>query len=335
MTAAFKKCVFTIISISLLCCIISCDFSAKSTSLKATSKEPITIAVSNTPLSAPFFIAEKMGFFADNNLNVELVRLDGGVKCFNALINQQVDFATASETVVMFNSFERTDFSVIASFVESDNDVKLLSLTPDKYRQLNHIANVRIGIVKGSASEFFLDSLLIMYNKAHLPIERIYLPQDQLIPALLNNKVDIISAWEPLGYMLSEHISQKPEIINSRGLYHLSFNLIGLKNTSVNKNRKLALLKAINDATVYIHTHPKQAQMILSQALNITPSQLQYSWDDYTFRLSLSNALFSNIQTQSQWAIDTQLVPKENQVDFRQVFDRQLLETFNNQEAGW
>ena len=56
---------------------------------------------------------------------------------------------------------------------------------------------------------------------------------------------------------------------------------------------------------------------------------------DYTFRLSLSDALFSNIQTQSQWAIDNQLVPKENRVDFRQVIDRQLLETFNNKEAGW
>ncbi|MGI2169690.1 ABC transporter substrate-binding protein [Shewanella sp. MF05960] len=335
MTVAFKKCVFIIISISALCCIVSCDFSAKSTSLKATSKETITIAVSNTPLSAPFFIAEKMGFFADNNLNVELVRFDGGVNCFNALINEQVDFATSSETVVMFNSFNRTDFSVIASFVESDNDVKLLSLTPEKYRQLDNIANTRIGIIKGSASEFFLDSLLIMYNKTHLPIERVYLTSDQLIPALLNNRVDIISAWEPSSYMLSEHLSQNPEMINSRGLYHLSFNLIGLKNTSVDTHHKLALLKAITDATVYIHTHPKQAQKILSQVLNITPSQLEYSWADYTFRLSLSNALFSNIQTQSQWAIDNQLVPKENRVDFRQVFDRQLLETFNNQEAGW
>jgi ABC-type nitrate/sulfonate/bicarbonate transport system substrate-binding protein len=335
MSASFKNCVFLIFGISILCCIVSCDFSAKSTSLTAISKEKITIAVSNTPLSAPFFIAEKMGFFADNNLNVELVRFDGGVKCFNALINQQVDFATSSETVVMFNSFKRTDFSVIASFVESDNDVKLLSLTPEKYRQLNNIANTRIGIVKGSASEFFLDTLLIMYNKTHQPIDRVYLTSDQLIPALLNDRVDIISAWEPLGYMLSEHMSQAADIINSRGLYHLSFNLIGLKHTSVDEKHKLALLKAISDATVYIHKHPKHAQKIISQVLNITPSQIEYSWADYTFRLSLSNALFSNIQTQSQWAIDNQLVPVENRVDFRQVFDRKLLETFNNKEAGW
>jgi len=69
--------------------------------------------------------------------------------------------------------------------------------------------------------------------------------------------------------------------------------------------------------------------------LNIDPSQLRYSWNDYTFRLSLSNALFSNIQTQSQWAIDNQLVDEENSVDFRQIFDRKLFETFMSLEAGW
>ncbi|WP_418358109.1 MULTISPECIES: ABC transporter substrate-binding protein [Shewanella] len=323
------------ILMGILGCVTGCDVAEKTNRNSVSKKKAITIAVSNTPLSAPFFIAEKMGFFANNNLHVKLERFDGGVKCFNALVNQQVDFATASETVVMFNSFQRTDFAVMASFVESDNDVKLLSLTPEKYRQLDHIANTRIGVIKGSASEFFLDSLLIMHNKTHLPIKRVYLTPAQLIPALLDNQVDIISAWEPLGYMLLEQIATKPEIINSRGLYHLSFNLIGMKQSTVDNNDKQALLKSISEAIIYIHKHPKHAQEILSKTLNIAPSQLQYSWADYTFRLSLSNALFSNIQTQSQWAIDNQLVPKENRVDFRQVIDRQLLETFNNKEAGW
>ncbi|MCL1156584.1 ABC transporter substrate-binding protein [Shewanella inventionis] len=327
--------VLGIFFVSILSYVVACDHATKPNTKAAKSAPPITIAVSNTPLSAPFFIAEKMGYFTENNLKVELVRFDGGVKCFDALINKEVDFATASETVVMFNSFQRTDFSVLASFVESDNDVKLLSLTPEKYRQFDHLAGARLGIIKGSASEFFLDSLLIMYNKTHLPITRVYLTSTQLMPALLDNQVDIISAWEPLGYNISEQIEQSPEIINSRGLYHLSFNLIGLKQSKVDTNRKLALLKAISDATIYIHKHPKQSQELLSQVLEIPSSQLEYSWADYTFRLSLSNALFSNIQTQSQWAIDNQLVPKENRVDFRQIFDRQLLETFNNKEAGW
>ncbi|GGP67945.1 ABC transporter substrate-binding protein [Shewanella saliphila] len=320
--------------LSIIACLTSCEPSNNAFTSKALQK-PIKIAVSNTPLSAPLFIAQQQGYFDQNNVNVELIRFDGGVKCFDAMVNREADFATSSETVVMFNSFKRTDFSVIASFVESDNDVKLLSLNPQKYKHLDNLANARIGIIKGSSSEFFLDSLLIMYNKTQQPIQRVYLKSDQLLPALLNDKVDIISAWEPLSYLLSTQMSRSPEIINSRGLYHLSFNLIGLKDSHIEKDQKLALLKAINQATEFLNKSPKQAQQNMSQILEVDAQQLQYSWSDYTFRLSLSNALFSNIQTQSQWAIDNQLVPRENRVDFRLIFDRKLLETYTNQEAGW
>ncbi|WP_164839168.1 ABC transporter substrate-binding protein [Shewanella livingstonensis] len=315
--------------------IVSCDLGTSQALSVSALKDPIKIAVSNTPLSAPFFIAQQQGYFKANGLNVELVRFDSGVKCFEALKSKQVDLATASETVVMFNSFKQTNFSVLASFVESDNDLKLLSLTPQKYQQLDNLAHARVGIVKGSASEFFFDSLLIMYNKTQQPIERIYLHSDQLIPALLNNEVDIISAWEPLSYLLTQQIALNTKVINSRGLYHLSFNLIELTETTLSTSEKLALLKSINDATDYIHVQPDLAQAKISSVLNIDLSQLNYSWNDYTFRLSLSNALFSNVQTQSQWAIDNQLVSEESRADFRQIFDRKLLETFMGLEAGW
>ncbi|MGX9460913.1 ABC transporter substrate-binding protein [Shewanella sp. A14] len=315
--------------------VASCDLGASQSLVVSAQKDPIKIAVSDTPLSSPFFIAQQQNYFSKNGLNVELVRFDSGVKCFEALKNNQVDLATSSETVVMFNSFKPTKFSVLASFVESDNDLKLLSLTPQKYHQLNNLAHTRVGIVKSSASEFFFDSLLIMYNKTKEPIERIYLRADQLIPALLQNEVDMISAWEPFGYLLTQQMPLNPQVINSRGLNLLSFNLIELKETSLSTKEKLALLKAINDATEFIHNHSEQAQAQISNTLRIDPSQLHYSWNDYTFRLSLSNAFFSNIQTQSQWAIDNQLVAEESGLDFRQIVDRQLLETFMNLEAGW
>jgi ABC-type nitrate/sulfonate/bicarbonate transport system substrate-binding protein len=322
--------------IFIITSIISCEQRThQSTKISPTYKASIKIAVSSTPLSSPVFIAKQLGYFEANGVNVELVKYDSGVKCFNALNDKQVDLATASETVVMFNSFKQSNFSVLTSFVESDNDLKLLSLTPQKYHRLNNLQHARIGIVKDSASEFFFDSLLIMYNKTAQPITRVYLRSDELIPALLNNEVDIISAWEPLSYLLTQQVTSDTSVINSRGLYHLSFNLIELKETTLSTTERLAILKSISDATDYIHTNPELAQQNISRILNIDPSQLRYSWNDYTFRLSLSNALFSNIQTQSQWAIDNQLVDEKNSVDFRQIFDRKLFETFMSLEAGW
>ncbi|WP_434930577.1 ABC transporter substrate-binding protein [Shewanella sp. HL-SH5] len=287
----------------------------------------IKIAVSNTPLSAPLFIAHKKGFFKQHGLNVELIEHEGGVKCFEALITEQVDFATASETVAMFNSFYRSDFAILTSFVESDNDIKLISLSAKKYQNLASIKNAKIGIIKGSASEFFFDSLLILHHQQDLPLERVYLKPNELLAALENGEVDAISAWEPLGYQILQRSQNANQVMSTKGLYNLSFNLIGLKQNQVSLKDRQSLLKALSDAIDFISENPTESQLIVSQTLDMDLQQLRYLWKDYSFRVSLSNALVSNIQSQAQWAIDNRLVLKDNRIDVRMIIDKQLFES--------
>ena len=217
-------------------------------------KTTIKIAVSTTPLSSPLFIAEKQGMFKKYGLNVELVPTAGGVKSFELLTSQIVDFATASETVVMFNSFFKDDFTVLASFVESDNDLKLLSLDPEKYKDFNNFEHARIGLIKNSASEFFLDSLLIMFDRKHIPHSRVYLSPDELIPALVSNKVDIISAWAPIDYKLYKITEKNNQIISSKGLYNLSFVLAShnhsLKIKTFHRHECLVHSLGLNDVVL-------------------------------------------------------------------------------------
>ncbi|MCL1143753.1 ABC transporter substrate-binding protein [Shewanella gaetbuli] len=304
------------------------------TPVEASSQPLIKIAVSKTPLSAPFFVAEQQGFFNRNGLNIDLVLEEGGVKCFEELIEGNVDFATTSETVIMFNSFYHDNLSVLASFVESDNDVKLLTLSPEKFQHISQIEGAKVGIVKGSASEFFFDSLLMLYHQTNIQIEKVYLAPNQLVPAIINAEVDIISVWEPFAYYLQQQQLNTAPIMNTKGLYNLSFNLLGLKQSEFNASQKQRILHALRDAENFIITHPEQAQAITSKALNMKRKQLSYLWQDYSFRLSLGNAFVSSIQLQTQWAIDKNLVPKDNRIDIRTIIDKQLFESAMAQYQG-
>jgi ABC-type nitrate/sulfonate/bicarbonate transport system substrate-binding protein len=294
------------------------------------------IAVSTTPLSAPFFVAEQQGLFKKFGLNIQLQLLNGGVKCFEQMLAGDAEFATASETVVMFNSFFRDDFSVLTSFVESDNDLKLLSLTPENYPTIANLKGARIGMIKGSASEFFIDNTLILHSKSLDFIDRVYLEASELVPALQAGDVDIISAWEPLGYQVSQLTTEPIQVLSTKGLYSLSFNLItkknlAKKNTEVNARILLALAEAID----LINTAPEHYQQDVSQLLKVPLTQLSYSWRDYVFRLSLGNSLVSNLQTQAQWALQNRLVPGGMSVDFRRVIDTQAFEDMSAQRSLW
>jgi ABC-type nitrate/sulfonate/bicarbonate transport system substrate-binding protein len=294
------------------------------------------IAVSNTPLSAPIFIAKQQGYFEEFGLDIELIVLNGGVKCFEALMAGDAQFATSSETVVMFNSFFYDDFVVLASFVKSDNDLKLLSLTPDKHQDINTFDRAKVGMVKGSASEFFIDNILMLHRKEMTFIERVYLKNNELIPALLAGELDIISAWEPLGYHLSQAVTEPTRVLSTKGLYNLSFNLVAKKSAnSQDDDARVRLLLALDKAIDLIVEHPKEVQFGLSRLLDVSESQLQYSWNDYVFRLSLGNALVSNLQTQAQWAIENRLVPIDAQVDIRTIIDPSALEEMNQQRSEW
>ncbi|ENM5743400.1 ABC transporter substrate-binding protein, partial [Vibrio metoecus] len=135
-----------------------------------TTLVPIKIAVSQTPLSSPFYIADQLGFFREQGINVELVACSGGVQCSQALLKGDVSYATASESVVMFTSFERQDFEILASFVQSDNDVKLLALKENEIHAMGDLQNKRIGMIKASSSEFYFDSLLLVNNLKGIPL---------------------------------------------------------------------------------------------------------------------------------------------------------------------
>ncbi len=293
------------------------DESSRQSRTELSSERPLLIAVSQTPLSTPFFIAAHQHYFTQEGLSVEIVKCNGGVVCSNMLFDKKVSLATASESVVMFNSFERSDFSVLTSFVESDSDLKLLTRTNYGVRSVRDLTGRRVAVVKASASEFYMDSLLIINNLPSDAVEKIYMRPTDFISALYARDVDAISIWEPFGYLAEQQPNSNIINLGLPGVYQLSFNLLASNEMVVNDRQAcIKLLRALDKAVKWTNQNPEQAQDIVSKALGIDPVQLKWSWDDFVFRLALGNSLLSNLQMQARWASNLGLV-EGNPPDFR------------------
>ncbi len=280
----------------------------------------LAIAVSQTPLSSPFLIAKERGYFKAQGLDVTLVPCNGGVDCTQRMLSRDVDYATASESVLMFQSFNRQDISILVSFVESDNDLKLLTLEPSNIRSVKALEGKKVGVIKGSASEFYFDSVLIANNLKNLRLEKVYLTPSELVPALLSYRVDAISSWEPMGYKAELLSANKVVNLGNSAIYQLSFNLLAMTpNLEHSNDESLRLLKALDLAVEWINNNPDKALETIATSLNLSVDQVAWSWEDLVFRLSLGNSLLSNIQLQARWAVESGLVDSEPP-DFRSVF---------------
>lgn len=295
--------------------------------------EPINIAVSTTPLSSPFFVAERLALFDKYNVRVKLYPTRGGHQCFKLMMDGEVELATSSESVVMFNSFLRNDFSVLASFAESDNDLKILSLKSSSISEPHLLVGKTVGMVKSSASEYFMYAYMIITGNNKVDFDHVYMEPMDLGGALLSGEVDAISVWEPLGYQLSKEYGDEIDQFKTKGTHNLSFNLIAKKAfIEINLKKYVKVLAAIAEAETFISTYPNEAKEMVSDYLNLSMSELEWGWNDYIFRLSLSNALLSNLQTQARWAIATGAVSEQRMPDFRLLIDNQALDILERTE---
>lgn len=285
------------------------------------SERTLRVGVSTSLLSSPIIIADQLGFFAAQNVDVLLVPYKGGNACFNAMLRHDVDLATSSDSVVMFNSFMRDDFAVIASFAESDNDVKIITRGDEHVTSLAQLNGKKIGMVMGSASQYFFDTVLDM-NGIDISTDNIDLLPNEQGAALMANAVDAISSWEPYAYKLHQSYPNKIHKFDTKGLYSISFNLVVSKQQSVQYHTDLVkLIKALEQANEFILEHPQQAQTHIAQYLKVPLNEVQALWPDYLFRLSLDNALVSNLNSQARWAIHRKLTDRTTPPDYRLFID--------------
>ncbi|MGL4828723.1 MAG: ABC transporter substrate-binding protein [Vibrio sp.] len=300
----------------------------------STTSVPVKIAVSHTPLSSPFYIAEQLGLFKRQGINVELVECSGGVQCSELLLKGEVNYATASEFVVMFTSFDRQDFQILASFVQSENDLKLITLKNDDIQSIYALHNKRVGMIKASSSEFYFDSLLLAYNLKEDSINKVYGSAEQLYQQLFNKQLDAVSIWEPWGYKIDVAAHSEVTDLSLPGIYTLSFNLLGMKNTLIDERpTAIAILKALKRAIDWMHDNPDKTRQHIALALNLDEKQMQWLWQDYSFRLSLSNTLLTNLQLQGRWALERRLVQGQLP-DYRRLMADELLIAALDGEGG-
>ncbi|MFC3150852.1 ABC transporter substrate-binding protein [Litoribrevibacter euphylliae] len=282
----------------------------------------IRIAVSKTPLSAPVFIADEMGYFDAHCSNVELVEVVGGKRSFEMMASGKADFATSSDSVIVYNAFDRSDFVTLASFVQADNDVKFITREDSSLIQGGDFVNRKIAVYKNSASEYFLTTYLALEGVDIANVTLINATPDTMPQMLASGEVDAIVPWEPYGYKTVQLLDGSANVLPTKNLYSLSFNLIGnKKNMAAQPVKSACVLSALSDAIDYISSNPSQTQNVIGRRLSLESDFIFWMWPDYIFKLSLNKSLLMNLESQAQWVVQTGGTQKTEAPDFMKVLD--------------
>ncbi|MDX2503463.1 MAG: ABC transporter substrate-binding protein [Gammaproteobacteria bacterium] len=267
--------------------------------------EQIIIAVSVTPLSAPVVIAYEQGYFSEQGLNIHLQEYLGGMRTAQALFKGKAHFATSSEAVVMFNSFERSDFVVIGTFVESDNDVKILTTDKTAIHTVKDLSGHRVGTIIGTSAHFFIDHTLLMNGVDTETVEIVKINPEDTSKYLLSGEVDAVASWEPFIFHGQTELGKSAVLVQHDNMYTETFNLIVMKEFARQNPRLLEkLLTALLQANRYINKNKDRAQKMVAKRFSKDLQVIQSTWKDFNFSLSLHQSLLTALESQGRWALE-------------------------------
>jgi len=288
-------------------------------------KHPVSIAISKTPLSTPFFIAQSINAFEDTCVNVKYVDVIGGKDAFKKVMLGETDFGTSSDSVLAFQSLTKKAFVTHAMFVESDNDMKLLTHKKDNIDSVSQLLGKKIGVIKGTASEYFLSTLLAIEGLTTKDVKLSYFNPTQLTEYFIRNELDAIVPWEPFAFNVVQLLGDKVKIIETKNFHTLSFNLVSKIPDELLLEKATCILQGLNIAIEYIASFPEKSKVIVMNELNLGLTFINWVWDDYIFKLSLNQSLRLNIKSQVVWAIETQMSEYNDMPNIDAFLDRRAM----------
>lgn len=293
----------------------------------------LKIGVSNSPMSLPFAVAEQQNLFAKFGVNPELIKCLGGIRCVKELIEQKVDMATSSELPVLFNSFDTSNLSILTTFSQNNDDLKLIVSRELAGKKPSEWEDRRVGVVLKSASQYYVDVALLYHGIDPRAVKYVSLTPEELPKAISSGKVDAISVWEPYGHLTKKSEADKVVVLKTPKLYQQSFILTTTKEYSKSNNEKIGgVIKALNAANEFIQKHPVQAQQIMIKHSNVDQDFIKENWSAYRFNLSLQKSLITTMEGEARWMIRENHVGRDaKSPDISKLIDSTHLNRFSPQ----
>ena len=285
---------------------ISCE------SDKTGIKEKITVGISKAFLSIPVYIAQKQGFFSDEGLDVTVKEYSSGKKATQALFAGKVAISTVADMPVVFESFKRQDFCIIATLPYSFPFVKIITRKDSGIKTGADLKGKKVGANRGTSSHFFLGVFLIHNRLSISDVEMINIKTVDLPAALKNNEVDAISVWQPYTQKAMQLLGDNAIELPSSEIYRTTFNFAVMKVFAKEHPEILQkFLRAIDKAAAFIRKDREKAQEIIAGSFNLDKNVVSAAWDDFVFGISLDQSLLVAWDDIARWAIKNRLVSKK------------------------
>ncbi len=263
--------------------------------------ESLTLGISSDPgdLSSLIWVAEDQGYFSEHGLKINIKLYESGVASTKDLLAGKVDLATASEFVAARHILQGSDLRIITSLCESDS-VKLVARRDHGITQLSDIRHKRIGVLRGSGGEFFLDLLMVVQNVPSQEVQKVDLTLPEQAKAISKGEVDAVVTWEPYVSEICKDLGTNALSWSAQSEQNYYWLVIGTVDSIRNRSRAVqGFVSSLVLAEEFIKNHRDEANRIVARKLG--SRHFESMWEETPFGVGLDHPLILTMEAEMLW----------------------------------
>jgi NitT/TauT family transport system substrate-binding protein len=262
------------------------------------------IADGSSVNSAPLYVALDRGYFKQEGLELTIQLYESGKEAMDALRAGKGDLATVADLPIMYAVREGARFRVIATLSEAIARNAVVARKDRGILSIGDLRGKRIGVPPRTASEYFLDLLLVFNRVPRQAVRLVPMPPDRIPGALKKGDIDAASLWHPNVESLQKLLGNNGNTFYGRDLYRMLWNLVGTESlVKAHPESIKRILRGLIRGEAFIRENPLEAQKITSRYLGLGKGLSGTFWNGYTFRVALSPLLLMNLEDQYRWAV--------------------------------
>jgi NitT/TauT family transport system substrate-binding protein len=254
------------------------------------------------------FIAEQQGFFRDNGLTVVTTDYQLGADAFKALLRDEIDIAPAAEFIGVTNSFNRQDFKIIGTMMESVRVFQLVGRKDHGIATLPDLKGKRIGVSKNTVDEFFLKLFLKSNNIETEDIIKIDGRASGFVEAVDSGIVDAVVILNPYAYTIKQKLGENAIVFpiqNNETMYRLLFAKSSFLELHPKATRRF--MQALVHAEQFINNNPESLKKLLIEKYAYSEDYVNEALPLLRFRVVLDNSILRTMEHEAQWQIENNL----------------------------
>jgi ABC-type nitrate/sulfonate/bicarbonate transport system substrate-binding protein len=255
-------------------------------------------------------IAQEKGYFAKNGLNVTLNIKDYPTANLGVqgVLDGRLEFTTINEYTAAQQMFSTSHLRIICSIGESETNT-LVARRDKGIDRLEDLEGKRVGISRGSQSEYFLYRFFTMNGLSLKNITMVNLKNPDMPDAIVKGDIDVAMIQEPYSYEIKQRLGNNA-ISWSPQLGQKSTYVIAVNDTFAKTNPEIisGFLASILEAERYVNEHNDEAKKLIQNEYGFDDPYMADQWNKQYLAVRLPQSLVKSMDDEARFMIRYNIV---------------------------